>query len=167
MEPVSILFSSFLTGMTSGLQNHITDVMGTEIQAQIVEYQSQTIDYQYQIWKIKAPSVCARVKSHNLSKHSSCTIAAKQLFEDTCPYLQSHHQQHWKHPKLKNMYCVAAANFKPTIAQISTPTKEEAELWDAKQRCSLLTLEARSTGSAHVEKERVTACTAYKKIRDK
>jgi len=165
MEPVSILFSSFLTGMSSGLQNHITDVIGSEIQTNIVEYKKQKIDYQYQLWKVKAPSVCARVKSDNLSNHSSCTIAAKQFFTDSCSYLQAHPQQHWKYTHQRNMYCSASVNFKPTVAQISTPTQAESEIWEAKQKCSLLTLEARNSGSKKVMDAKDSACSAYYRIK--
>ena len=105
--------------------------------------------------------VCARVKDYNLSNYSSCTVAAKGLFADTCSYMQLHPQQHWKHTKLKNMYCVAATNFKPTIAQISTPTKEESKLWEIKQKCSLLTLKANKDGLKSTENERQKACDVY------
>jgi len=165
MEPVSILFSSFLTGMSSGLHNHIIDVVGTEIQSQVIEYHNQKIDFQYQLWKINDKSVCAREKGNNLSNHSTCTIEAKQFFGDTCSYLQAHPQQHWKFTKTKNMYCTAAANFKPTVAQISTPTDTEAELWNAKHRCSLLTLEVRNTGNKKVLKEKEQACTKYLELK--
>jgi hypothetical protein len=163
MEPISILFSSFLTGMTSGIHNQLTDVTGIEIQAEVVEYQNQKIDYQYQLWKIKDKSVCSRSKSNNLSNHSLCTITAKQFFTETCSYLQANPQQHWKYTKLKNMYCVAAANFNPTIAQLSRPNKAEAEQWEAKQKCSLLTLEARNTGNQEVAQKRDAVCASLKK----
>ena len=166
MDPISILFSSFLTGMTADIHGQVQDIMGTEVQYRVVEYQAHKIDYQYQIWKIKDTSVCARVKNHNLSDYSSCTVSAKGLFADTCSYLQSHPEYNGKHTKLKNMYCVAAANFKPTIAQISQPSKAESELWDVKQKCSLLTLNARSSGSNAVAKERDIACAEYNKIRN-
>ena len=165
MDPISILFSSFLTDISGNLSNHITNVVGSEIQAKVVEYQEHKIDYQYQLWAIKSPSVCASVKANNFSDYSSCTIAAKELFTDTCTYLQSNYQQNWKYTKLKNMYCVAAANFKPTIAQISQPSKAESELWDVKQKCSLLTLNARSSGRYAVAKERDIACAESNKIK--
>ena len=164
MEPLSILFSSFLTGITNDIHTQVQDIMGTEVQYRVVEYQDQKIDFQYQIWKIKDASVCAIVNTSDLSNHSSCTVAAKGLFADTCSYLQSHPQQYWKHTKLKNMYCVAAANFKPTIAQISTPTKKEAEVWEAKQKCSLLTLEANNNGLKSTKNERQKACVIYKAL---
>ena len=62
------------------------------------------------------------------------------------------------------MYCLAATNFKPTIAQITTPTQAETEIWEAKQKCSLLTLEARSSGSNTVAKEKSIACSEYRQI---
>lgn len=159
-----MLFSTFLTGMSNEIHTHVNDIMGVEIQAQIVEYDKQKIDYQYQIWKIKDQSVCARVKANNLNNYSACTTSAKDFFEATCSYLQVNPQQHWKYTKLKNMYCVAAANFKPTIAQISTPTKEETDIWEAKQKCSLLTLETRNTTSNTKAKERDAACAIARKM---
>lgn len=163
MEPISILFSSFLTGLSGGLHNHISGVMGSEIQAQVIEYQTQKIDYQYQLWKIKDQSVCASVKNNNLSNYSSCTIKAKQFFTETCSYLQANPEQNWQYKKHKNMYCVAATNFQPTIAQLSRPSEAEAQQWEVKQKCSLLTLEARNTGNSKVARERDAACAILKK----
>ena len=94
MDPISILFSSFLTGITNNIHTQVQDIMGTEVQYRVVEYQDQKIDFQYQIWKIKDASVCAIVNTSDLSNHSSCTVAAKGLFTDTCSYLQSHPQKY-------------------------------------------------------------------------
>jgi hypothetical protein len=54
-----------------------------------------------------------------------------------------------------------AANKRPTIAQ---PTQKEADLWEAKQKCSLLTLKARNTTSKATTKERDEACAIARKM---
>ncbi len=166
MDPIAIVFSSFLNSMSSSIHGHMTDMLGTELQAQIVEYHGHRVDYQYQLWKIKAETVCASSKQDMVDRHSQCTIAAKDMFSETCNHLEQNPQNHWKHIKLKNMYCSAAASYQPTIASISKPSDREAELWDAKQKCSLLTLEARNTGLPATEKQRQQACNEYKQLRN-
>lgn len=167
MDPVSLLFSSFLTSMTSSIHTQMSDVMGTQIQAQVVEYQNQKIDFQYQLWRIKPESVCISKKNELINEYSSCTNAAKSMFSDTCEHLSQNPKSHWKYTKLKNMYCTAAVSYTPITANISRPNEAEAEVWEAKQRCSLLTLEARQRSNPSVEKRRVIACEDAKKVIEK
>lgn len=167
MDPVSMLFSSFLTSMTSSIHAQMSDVMGTELKAQVVEYQNHKIDYQYQLWKIKSETVCKNKKDELVTEYSTCTIAAKAMFKETCEYLTQNPQDHWKYSKLKNMYCTAGVTYPPTTATISRPSEADVEVWEAKQKCSLLTLEARQTSNQGIEKERETACDQAKKVIDK
>lgn len=165
MDPISVIFSTFITGISSGITTDISDIMGTELQYKVVEYHQLQIDFQYQMWTIKDKSVCARDKDNDLSAHSKCTVEAKRLFGDTCSYLQANPQQSWQYKKTKNMYCTASANFKPTVAQISTPSAAEAALWNAKQACSMLTLQARSSGSKQVITDKEKACSKYNQLK--
>ncbi|MCX4188855.1 hypothetical protein [Methylophaga sp. OBS3] len=167
MDPVSMLFSSFLNAMTTSTHNHISDVMGVELQAKVVEYQDHNIDYQYQLWKIKPESVCISKKTELINEYSSCTNAAKAMFTDTCQYLNQHPQNHWKYTKLKNMYCTAAVSYAPITATITRPSEAETEVWEAKQKCSLLTLEARQTTNPSIEKKRKVACDHAKAVAEK
>lgn len=153
--------------MTGSIHSHMSDVMGTELQAQIVEYQNHKIDYQYQLWKIKPESVCISKKNELINEYSSCTNAAKAMLSETCEYLSQNPQNHWKYIKLKNMYCSAAVSYTPIIATISRPTEAEAEVWEARQKCSLLTLEARQTRTPSTEKQRQLACENAKALIEK
>lgn len=164
MDPVSMLFSSFLNSMTTSTHNHMSDVMGLELQAKVVEYHDHKIDYQYQLWKIKPESVCGTKKNELVSEYSTCTTAAKAMFNDTCEYLNQNPQNHWKYTKLKNMYCTAAVSYAPITATISRPSDAETKVWEAKQKCSLLTLEARQSSNPSIEKERKIACDIAKSI---
>lgn len=158
MDPVSMLFSSLLASMTDSIHTRVSDVMGAELQANIVEYHDQKIDYQYQLWKIKPDSVCNDKKRELVNEYSACTTAAKAMFSETCHYLSQNPQNHWKYSKLKNMYCTAAVSYTPITATISRPSEVETEIWEAKQKCSLLTLEARQSAKPGIEKQRQIAC---------
>ncbi len=167
MDTVSMLFASFLTSMTNSIHTHVSDVMGTELQINIVEYQEHKIDYQYQLWKIKPESVCSTKKAELVDQYSACTIAAKSMFNETCSYLTQNPQNHWKYTKLKNMYCSSAVTYIPVTATISRPSENEAEVLEAKQACSILTLQARQESSAVLENKRKIACENVKKVIEK
>ncbi len=167
MDPVSMLFATFLTSMTSSIHHHVADIMGTELQAKIVEYQQQKIDYQYQLWKIKPESVCSHKKADLVNQYSACTIAAKRMFNETCSYLNQNPQSHWKYTKLKNMYCTSAVTYTPITATISRPSENEAMVLEANQACSILTLKARQFPGPAIEKQRNQACEQAKLIIEK
>lgn len=150
--------------MTSSIHMHMSDIMSTELKAQVVEYQNHKIDYQYLLWKIKPESVCISKKNELINEYSSCTNAAKAMFSDTCEYLTQNSQNHWKYKKLKNMYCTSAVSYTPITATISRPNEAEAEIWETKQKCSLLTLVARQTLNHEIEKKRKLACDDAKNI---
>ncbi|ODN67748.1 hypothetical protein [Methylophaga muralis] len=164
MESISVAFSIFLSSITGGMQLHVSDVMGGDLETQIIEYQDHKIDYHYQFWKIKPASVCSTTKHELVSEYSQCTVAAKSFFIETCSHLTNNKRNHWKHKKLENMYCSAAVSYEPTIAQISIPTAKEAELLEAQQACSMLTLQARQTRSPQHATQRDKACAEYKAL---
>ncbi len=163
MDVSAVIFSAFVQALVNPIDSGISEIIGTEIEAEVVEYRGTTIDYQYQIWQIRKPSVCA-AKKNNIQHFSDCTIAAKDLFSETCSYLNGHKKTHWKYQKLKNMYCNAAASFTPTYATITRPSSESMIIGDARQKCSLLTLQAGETGSVKDEAARKVACQKYKKM---
>lgn len=164
MESISVAFSIFLSSITGGMQLHVSDVIGADLQTQVIEYKNHKIDYQYQLWKIKSASVCSTTKHELVSEYSQCTVAAKSFFIETCSHLTNNKRNHWKHKKLENMYCSAAVSYESTIAQISIPTAKEAELLEAQQACSILTLQARQTRSQQHATQRDKACAEYKAL---
>lgn len=162
MDPITALISIYLDSVASPIQHEMTDIIGTEIQAQVIEYRGFPLEYQYQLWKIRHKSVCSAQRS-NIRKYSQCTELAKAFFTETCLTLQNNPQHHWRYTKLKNMYCQAASSYRPVIARISTPTARESAIMDARQKCSLLTLDAKS-GSDQARKAKDEACARYQNI---
>jgi len=162
MDPISSLFSIYLDSITTPLYHRMTDIIGAEIQAQVVEYHGVSLDYQYQLWQVRQNSVCSGQRS-NIGRFSKCTEAAKSFFTETCIALQRNPEKHWRYTKLKNMYCHAASTYQPVVAKISRPTAQESAIMDAKQKCSLLTLEANS-GSDKALKAKNEACANYQKM---
>lgn len=168
MDPVSVAFAAFLTGITqsyaSRVANEVTDIIGAEMQSQVVNYKDWEIAYQYQVWKIRDQSVCATLKE-DLLEYSECTVAARDMFAETCSYLQDNPADHWRYTKLKNMYCSAAVEFKPTVASVSEAPETVDELAAKREACNLATAEAMGSTDAVLIKKRDTACAAYRKLK--
>ncbi|MEJ1379293.1 MAG: hypothetical protein ROD09_03090 [Candidatus Sedimenticola sp. (ex Thyasira tokunagai)] len=164
MDVASVVFSAFIQALVSPFQAEVSGIIGTEIEAKVVEYRGTAIDFQYQLWQIKPPSVCAD-KRNNIQDFSDCTIAAKELFRETCSYLANNKKSHWQYKKLKNMYCRAASSYSPTYASISRSSQKDMIISDAKQKCSLLTLQAGETGNVKDEVARKDACQKYKQMK--
>ena len=114
MDPVSLLFTAYLDSIQNTVHARFTDLHGTEIQAVMIDYQGVKVPYQYQLWRVKDQSVCLPYKSQ-ITQFSKCTLAAKALFGDLCTQLNDKPRNHWRHSKLKNMYCNAAVSFEPTV----------------------------------------------------
>ena len=75
MESISIAFSVFLSTISGGMQSHVSDVMGSDLQTQVVKYQDYNVDYQYQFWKVKHDSVCAITKHELVSEYSESELS--------------------------------------------------------------------------------------------
>ena len=135
MDPVSLLFTAYLDSIQNTVHARMTDIHGTEIQAVMIDYRGAKFPYQYQLWRVKDKSVCLPYKSQ-ITQFPMCTLAAKALFGDLCTQLNDKPSNHWRHSKLKNMYCNAVVSFEPTMAQIRVAeerSKEEA----ARAECNL------------------------------
>ena len=123
----------------------------------IVQHSGRRISYRHQLWKVEEASVCAEQKG-NIKQFSTCTVAAKSMFGEACLRLQTHPEEHWKHLRLKEMYCTFASTFQPTIAAISWGEEEETELSIAKRNCSTATAAAIGTRSPRILKKRDIGC---------
>lgn len=150
---------------TSKLQNDIFEVLGTDITPVTTEFNGQTINYQFQNWQIKPKSICSDV-TQNIALYSECSQAAKELFQATCKELKKEADKFITNPKLRkvsNMYCNAAVEFKPIIAQISKSKPITDKVKKLRQECNSLIITAMISGSTKDMKERDKACEAYKK----
>jgi len=168
MNFASLLFSTYLDAVSSQVYQHFSDVMGTEIQAMVVEHEGAKVSFQYQLWRIKEASVCGNLKDNALAEFSKCTLAAKSLFEQSCQYLQEHPTAHWQYKKLKNMYCNAALTYKPTTVSIAwSPAKVESALDRAKNECEQLIVAAIGRHDSVVVRKRDVACAKYSSLKGK
>ena len=58
MDVFELVFASYLEAVSNTVYKNFSDVYGTEIQAQVVEYDGMNISYSYQLWRIQNNSVC-------------------------------------------------------------------------------------------------------------
>ncbi len=165
MDPLSALFSSYLDMVTNITYTRVTDMMGTEVTALAVEHKGILIPYSYQIWRIKDDSVCASY-ADDMATYSKCTIAARNLFSDTCKYLQRAKPNHWKKKKLKNMYCNAAISYQPTIAALQW-SHDVPALESARFECNMATAELMGSNDPKLKKKKQKVCSKYRKLQHK
>ncbi len=165
MDPISIFISSYMDIVSNNVTAQMTDIQGIELQAVAVEHNNVVIPYSYQLWRIKPESVCNNLKLKTIA-YSKCTIEAKSLFNETCAYLQSNPEQHWKYRKLKNMYCNAAISFEPKIASIEWSDKP-SPLQASRSKCNLSILEFMEKSSQANLHSRNESCNAYKALKGK
>ena len=104
MDVFELVFASYLEAVSNTVYRNFSDVYGTEIQAQVVEYDGMNISYSYQLWRIQNNSVCG-LYDGDLNSKSKCSISAKTMFGEMCTHLQNNRKPGWQYSKLKNMYC--------------------------------------------------------------
>ena len=163
MDPLSIIFASYLELVSAEATNNMTDIFGSEMQSAVVEHQNIKVPYSYQLWRIKPKSVCNSY-SFNIEEYSRCTLAAKSLFNHSCLYLQKAKTEHWKHTKLKNMYCNASITFTPTIASIQKAViKTPIQL--ARSECNIAVAELMGNHNSKTQKKKEMACAKYQNLK--
>ena len=156
MDPISLLFAVYLDAVQNTVHTQVTDVLGTEVNALVIDYQGVKVPFQYQIWRVKDKSVCASYQS-KLTRYSQCTVKAKKLFEALCTQLSQNPSTHWRHTKTKNMYCNAAVSYQETIARIGE-AEELSETAKARAECNLAIAAALGSRDPAVLRERDRVC---------
>ncbi|MCB1690984.1 MAG: hypothetical protein KDI33_20985 [Halioglobus sp.] len=163
MDPVSYLFSAYLNSFQTATANHLTESIGTEIKAVVIEYEGTKIPFQYQMWRIREPSVCANL-TQNTADYSQCTVKASELFNKLCTEIPTKKNADWKYSKTKNMYCNAAMTYQPMIASISSESPE-SELLQAKKKCNAATVEAMGSSDPAAIGRRDRTCQKYNELK--
>ena len=156
MDPIGILFGAYLDSVANVTHRHLQESLGTEIQAERIDYQGTLVDFQYQLWQVRHPSVCAS-KRGDLREFSACTIQAQAMFRELCDSLAPTEADDWRVAKTRNMYCNAAVAFEPTQASISVAEPSD-ELARARQRCNVAISAALGSGDRMAIAERDKAC---------
>lgn len=160
---VQVAVDQQLKAITAPIQQDISDIIGGELQSIDTNFNEKRITFQYQFWQIKKPSVCSHAQQ-NAMQFSDCTQATKQLFQSMCSQLQQAKQNpHPRTQQLQRMYCQAAVDFKPTVAQISrSQSTGDDKIQALRKNCNDLIFKAKISEDAKDEKARDKACNTYK-----
>lgn len=156
MDPVSTFLAAFLSTATTNVHQQVSDIYGTELQTEFIEYEGMNISFQHQMWRIKNNTVCSSY-SQGMPDYSKCTVKVKTLFRTFCKELSKRNDSHWKTKKVRNMYCTAAVNYLPVIAEISNP-KEITEQREREKQCNLLILKTMGNKNSELIAERDLVC---------
>lgn len=163
---IQIAAEQSIRAVTDPLQQNLKETMGAELQTVITDFNGQHVMFQYQIWQIRQPSVCSDLK-YDIGKFSSCTQSAKALFQQMCGELKQVSSPHHRIEQLQRMYCNAANDFKPTVAQISRSQPADygadAQIQSLRRVCNDLTFNAMISKKDADIKVRDKACATYKK----
>lgn len=163
MDPISLFFASYVELVQSTAQKRILDVMGTDVSAISVLHDGVDVSFSYQMWRIRDKSVCANY-TENTAKYSKCTVAASSLFKGVCNELQQVNSKNTKNRRERNMYCNAAAQFKPVIANVQW-TESRTELDLARRVCNTAIAVASGSTDPVVLKERDDTCLVYRELK--
>ena len=156
IDPVSFLFTSYFKMISGSINQHFSDIYNVEMQTKVVKFEGYNVAYSYQIWKIRQNSVCNNYEQ-NSTEFSSCTLKAKELFRQSCSYLQQDKNKQHITIKLQNMYCNASINFKPQVAMVTEP-KKKSTYQIAQKKCNAAILASMGSRDKEVIEARKTAC---------
>jgi hypothetical protein len=117
MDPLSSLFAAFLDHASAAITHHMLHGMHANPQTVVVEHQGQRVSFQHQLWRVRGRSVCSDRRA-DIATFARRTQAAHEIFEQACQELRANPQPALNYRPMLNMYCAAAAEFKPTQASI-------------------------------------------------
>ncbi|MDF1762896.1 MAG: hypothetical protein P1U57_05765 [Oleibacter sp.] len=146
--------------------NEIIESAGYEVKSVVIDHNGIDVPFSYQLWKVIPKSVCSSY-SQNISGFSKCTLAAKDLFTETCLHYDFGSLNNRNSYKLKNMFCNASVSYQPVLANVQW-SSEPSEIDQARSDCNVA--KAALLGRPHdpqavkVEKE---ACSLYQSLKSK
>lgn len=152
-------YVKFNQELARALMQPYHDSMGLQLQSVAVVYQEQPVSFQFQMWRLRPDSVCLKLKNSSLLKYSRCTMAASQLFSETCQKLKQNPTESLFYPQYMRLYCNAAASYQPVVAKVrrSAPMEQSAE---QRQLCSIMTIKASRTRDPLDIRQRNQVCEA-------
>jgi hypothetical protein len=161
MDPLSAAFAAYLNTISGIVTQTMQSQNNHDIQVHSVEHDGYEITYAHRMWIVQERMVCADYRQ-DLTRYSGCTKAAQDWFRVACRHLQENPKQDWSYPKLKAMYCSAAATFQPTIASIEwTEADDNDVLVTARQACSLARVELFGDNRVETRRRKDEACRRY------
>ncbi len=165
-NPMHYAVEQSMQAFAKPIEQELKESFGTEVKTVRTAFNGQQISFQYQVWQVRQPSVCTNLK-YDVALYSTCTRAAKELFQDMCSELKQLQNPPLRMQQFRNMYCKAAREFKPTVAQISrSKASENNQLQGLRKTCNDLTFTAMISEKDADIKARDEACAAYKKAAD-
>ena len=154
---VAKVYGELVNDLAYSVTSTHRDMLGVELESKQVNFNGQPVTFQYQLWKLRKPSVCAQLQQ-NLLEYSKCTRAAQGLFAESCQHLTNNPSDHWKHLKPKNLYCAASVEFKPVVAEVGRSTVVDDQELQRRQQCSVLRIQAMSSRDARAIQMRDEVC---------
>lgn len=162
-NPLQAVMEQSTRAFAAPIEQNLKESFGTELQTVTTDFNGQHVTFEYQVWQVRQPSVCSQVK-YDIGKFSACTQAAKALFQQMCAELKQVQSPYHRAEQYQRMYCKAAKDFKPTIAQISHgQSVDGGEGQRLRKVCNDLTFKAMISEKDQDIKARDKACAAYKK----
>ncbi|WP_417359457.1 hypothetical protein [Gallaecimonas pentaromativorans] len=135
------------------LTRYIQNGMNSTVVSEVVIYRGETVRFNHLFWRVDSRSVCFD-QQQRTSDYSRCTQNAKALFDELCQQVEE--QRH------KNMFCQAAASYRPVVAQISD--YGAGQVATLKRQCGDLRVQAMADKSKVAERNRV--CGQYQALLD-
>ncbi len=160
MDPISYALAAYLTTVSNTVTHQIQTTLDSNVTALTIQYGGQPVSFQHQLWRVKPQSVCSNTRQ-NVAVFSDCTKDAQRLFNRLCREFSSTASNERLQRKYTNMYCNAAASFKPTIASLEAGTAD-SEIVSAKKACSTATVAAMGNDDRQLQQERDQACQHYR-----
>nr|WP_256353269.1 hypothetical protein [Aeromonas sp. sif2416] len=154
VDPISYLFSAYL----NLVQQQVSDHYGNEAKALVVQYEGEQVPFAFQFWQIKSNSVC-RSYEQDVRRFSQCTLKATALFGKLCDELSRQDDSSWQLPKFRTMYCAAALNYRPMIAEIGDAKQDPARL--AERACNQAILAAMGSDDEALLAQRDNSCAQH------
>jgi hypothetical protein len=101
------------------LGDNLTENMGLNPKTLVVQQDGLDVSFTYQRYKIDLRSVCSDYID-DITLKSECSHAALKVFREGCSMDSFGGAPSVQVPRLKGMFCNAAATYKPVTARISS-----------------------------------------------
>lgn len=139
------------------LGDNLTENMGLNPKTLVVQSDGFDVGFTYQKYKIDHKSVCSQYVD-DITLKSECTHAALKIFREGCSMDSFGDAPSVQVPRLKAMFCNAAASYKPVTARISSSDGVSSRTKSSPE-CNLAILSLMSGSTPEKVKAKNDACT--------
>ncbi|GAA5217194.1 hypothetical protein ACFSJ3_14200 [Corallincola platygyrae] len=157
-----LLITSILGSIQDLIVDQYTQSADAVLKTEVVEHNGEKIVFTHQLWRIRDKSVCQQHLSNSLAYYQ-CRQQAANYFMEACQYLNSHYTELNHGKQIKNMYCNAATQFNPKVAQISF-ANEKSDAQKLKEECNVLVAQALNSKNRELHQKRDEVCQQYREL---